>query len=618
MKGVPTLLVDGRPYPPFAYMSYLGEKPYYQKIADAGVHLFCIPAYLGDRGINANSGIRPFRNSIWKGYRQYDFSSIETDFKKVVEADPHAMIIVRFYLDAPLWWEESNPGEATLQKDGTTFRQSFYSKKWQDETAGALLDCMDWISRSPYAKNFVGVHVAAGGTEEWFFHRQQQDDHSPLRTAQFRSWIAKKYRNDKNLQHAWKDPDVTLTSCAPSEIGLEKPEKRWRRPGEEQRIVDTFTFQSETLADNIAFFCKVVKKKSRGRLLTGAFYGYHYFLTDPKAGHGALAKLLKCPDLDYISSPNDYHRVAGEDWPPFAAVASVQQHGKLWMAENDTRTHLTTLLKEKAPGIPPPGWYESGVWVGPEKPETSLALLWKNAARMLAYGYGGWWFDMWGGWFDSPELLDVIAKTNLFYTSFRNAADNGQNTEVAVVVDEALSYRDASLGQLTGEMLRNRYSLGKTGAPYDLFLRSDLSSLKSKAYKFIWLLGVDGLSKAETEKIAKWEKSGITVMRTTETGTVFSSGAQKSAQIQWAPGELRSLYQAAGVHIYVSSNEVCYAGNGWVSLHTVSGGERTIYLPVRSDVSDPARSGFTASGVDSITVTLQPNSTLLLRVKPVR
>ncbi|HBE43732.1 MAG TPA: hypothetical protein DDW27_21575, partial [Bacteroidales bacterium] len=63
--------------------------------------------------------------------------------------------------------------------------------------------------------------------------------------------------------------------------------------------------------------------------------------------------------------------------------------------------------KEKAPDIAPPGQYESGVWLGPEDMKTSVAFLWKNAGRMLAYGYGGWWFDMWGGWFSHPELLNV-------------------------------------------------------------------------------------------------------------------------------------------------------------------------------------------------------------------
>src|SRR3546814_14573835 len=76
-------------------------------------------------------------------------------------------------------------------------------------------------------------------------------------------------------------------------------------------------------------------------------------MTDPRRGHGALATVLESPYLDYLSSPNDYRRRAGEDWPPMAAIKSVQLHGKPWLAENDTRTSITTLLKDRAPEIDP-------------------------------------------------------------------------------------------------------------------------------------------------------------------------------------------------------------------------------------------------------------------------
>ena len=46
---IPTLFIDGEPYPPFAYMSYLGEKKYYKEIAATGIHLYNILSYLGKK-----------------------------------------------------------------------------------------------------------------------------------------------------------------------------------------------------------------------------------------------------------------------------------------------------------------------------------------------------------------------------------------------------------------------------------------------------------------------------------------------------------------------------------------------------------------------------------------
>ena len=73
-EGVPALYINDTLYPPFAYMSYLGEVPYYRSMAESGIHLYCFPAYLGDQGINCESGIGLFREPIWKDYNRFDFS----------------------------------------------------------------------------------------------------------------------------------------------------------------------------------------------------------------------------------------------------------------------------------------------------------------------------------------------------------------------------------------------------------------------------------------------------------------------------------------------------------------------------------------------------------------
>ena len=252
--------------------------------------------------------------------------------------------------------------------------------------------------------------------------------------------------------------------------------QRWRisaalrqGPGETPRNRSTSSIrfgsiprQSPTI---LPTFCRIVKEASDGKLLVGVFYGYHYFVNDPRSGHFALGKLLECDDVDYLSSPNAYHRVMGEDWPPMVALASVARHGKLWLAENDTRTFKTTLLKDQAPEICPPGYYDRGVWLGPATAEESVAMLRKNTARMLAGGYGGWWFDMWGGWFSEPRLMAVLRRTQQLGEEAVQSDSPAIRPEVCVVVDEELSYFDGSFGGLTGAIMQNRYPLGRSGTP---------------------------------------------------------------------------------------------------------------------------------------------------------
>ena len=66
---------------------------------------------------------------------------------------------------------------------------------------------------------------------------------------------------------------------------IDEPAKRkeWRNPDHHQNYIDTYRFQAEVMVTNIAYFTKIVKEKSDGNLLTGAFYGYHYYVGDPNA-----------------------------------------------------------------------------------------------------------------------------------------------------------------------------------------------------------------------------------------------------------------------------------------------------------------------------------------------
>ena len=68
------LEIDGKRMPMYGYMSYQPAKADYEGFRKAGVHLFFTGVYAGDRGINPESGLRPFRPGFWKGYGEYDFS----------------------------------------------------------------------------------------------------------------------------------------------------------------------------------------------------------------------------------------------------------------------------------------------------------------------------------------------------------------------------------------------------------------------------------------------------------------------------------------------------------------------------------------------------------------
>ncbi len=587
----PAIEVAGRRMPAIAYTSYLTEGRYYAEVAAQGIHLYSFPAYLGDRGINIGSGLGPFRKGLWTSDGEFDFDDLDKDFRMLLAADAEACAIMRLHLDVPTWWEARYPEECCQLADGTTLRQSFFSSKWIADAEAALVRIIEWLGESPYAPHLAGIHVAAGGTEEWVYHRNGDFvDGNPERRTAFRQWLAARYDDDRALREAWGDNGVSLAQAEILDINQTAQEEDWRNPAAERPVIDCLRFHAENLAERIAGFCRVVKRESDGHLLAGAFYGYLFPSFDPRNGHGALHRLLACPDLDYLASPNLYERKAGLDWPPPAPTASVRWHGKVWMAENDTRTCCTTLLKDVAPTICPPGQYKSAVWRGPASVELSRTFLRNNAARMLGYGYGGWWFDMWGGWFSHPDLLaelglcQDLARRQMELPALLPAA------EVALVIDEELPMLDTGYGCNVCQLAECRKALARAGAPYELILRQDLAEMVGE-FRLLWLVGLGELSLAEEAGIGCLLAAGgialTTDRETRQTELIGPEGRQPAgAHEAWTPDQLAELYHRAGVHLYAAPGDIVYAGGRILALHAVEAGSKEISLPFPCRVSN--------------------------------
>lgn len=582
----PGIVVGDTWHPPVAYLSYLPQTRFYAQIAQCGIHLYSFPAYLAGRGINIRSGIGPFRKGLWRDEETFDYADIHEDMATILEADPAAQVVMRVHLDVPEWWERRHPEGCCQRADGTTLRQSFTSPVWREAAGAALRRIVDWLAESPYAPHLAGMHVAAGGTEEWFYHFLGRfEDANPSRVAAFADYLARRYPEPGARERAWaagavRDPDEALTAISA------EPARRWRDPRREAAALDALRFHGVAMVDAVRHFCRIVKEASGGRLMTGAFYGYQLAVCDVRMGHAALSELLDCPDLDYLSSPNLYDRQPGVDWPPMVAVDSVRLHGKLWMAENDTRTALTRPLAETAPDICPEGQYRRGVWAGPASLEVSAALLRANAARMLAHGYGGWWFDMWGGWFDAPALLAEIAALQAVWPRHKAQPEDPRRIPadtLVVIVDERLAELDASFGGLCDVFMRNRRALGRCGRPYVIYLREDLLRLDLGRARFVWLLGVRDLSHDETRLAEVFADAGGTVLQSDGDATrVLASRRDADAAplpAVLAASDLRALLDRAGLHNWIEGDDVLQAGRGFVSIHAAVAGEKRLLLP---------------------------------------
>lgn len=78
---------------------------------------------------------------------------------------------------------------------------------------------------------------------------------------------------------------------------------------------------------------------------------------------------------------------------------------------------------------------------------------------------------------------------------------------------------------------------------------------------------------------------------------------------------LRNIVEKAEIHTYTDSgSDVIYAGNGYVSIHSLFAGERTLSLPEHYAVYDVFNGEWVSNDTDSFTVTLSGKETNLYRL----
>ena len=192
--------------------------------------------------------------------------------------------------------------------------------------------------------------------------------------------------------------------------------------------------------------------------------------------------------------------------------------------------------------------------------------------------------------------------------------------QVLVIVDEELCFWDASYGTLTENILSNRYTLAKTGSPYDLFLRTDLDSLATSQYRVIWLMGILELKKEEKQLLERWRQQGIAVLWTNGNGTKISDKDAEEIcfkeKFKWTDSQLREIWKKAGVHAYTDADDILYIGRNWLSIHTVNAGFKTFKFPFYARIIDPLKRRVIADSTNHLEIHLAAKSTTLFRINP--
>ncbi len=589
-NGTPCLAVEGREMPAMAYTTYFGESARYEDFLAAGYRIFFVNASFTALPINsAATGFTPFRVGVFENEEE-NYSEFESGVKEILSLCPDAIIFPRIFVSMPRSWIESHPEETVPTAKGGS-REMLFSEVFRKDGAALLSRFVTHVKNAPYAHRIGGWQICGGQTQEWFHH---DGNGSLCENAEkyYRGFLEKHYNTAAPLPRA---EDFLYRGQA------ENANENARRYAE---------FSSLAVAETVDHFARVIKKETDGTQIVGAFYGYAYEgpYDSVLSGSYALRHLLTSENLDFFSSPNAYvgGRAFGMDWADMIPVDSVKHHGKLAFIECDIRTYLTKSIQECRPGEFPDDMYRadegSSLWVGPPTRELSLLALQKCFAHQITKASAVWWFDMWGGWFADPLLMNALTAMRGLYEP-KAAHENAPalSPEVAFFADEQAYANVFSRSPQMRGAVQTRTELGKTGIPFDSIMAEDAEALLPKYKAAIFPFSVP--SEAGKRAIALCEKMGIPYLCATPD------------HCELTKEELRAFLETSGLQPYGALGEVVYLGCGYIGLHSAVGGKKTLRLPQPMEVTAVYGADFEEKKTDTVEFDLEENATALFSLR---
>ncbi len=414
--GHPEIVVNGTTVPPFLFFGNLSGQKEQRRVASEVERA-------AKAGVHVQSTLIELVCPIPPDDTVYE--STDTRLQTILEADPRALLMPRIVFVPAPGWRHQYPNEVNHYADGSTDDPSIASAMFWTDAVNALRALIEHIQRTTYGERVIGYHLERG---EWFHPADMGYDRSYANREGFRQWLRTKYHNSEvALRAAWYDGAVQFyTVDIPPQPTSDRPEEAFFEPRRERRWIDFNEYTSEATANRLIELSKAVKEASSDRALVSVCYGYTFEFGHAGSGHLALAKLLAAPSIDLVCGPPSYRdRQPGTSGAFPSPMDSPAIHGKLWLSEDDTKTHLA----------PSQGGDDDFNPRMDSKSSTEQVHL-RALGASLAHQTGTGFMDLWGeGWLDADDVWQRIGKIVERQAAYAKAR-KAPSPDVVVLVDE--------------------------------------------------------------------------------------------------------------------------------------------------------------------------------------
>ena len=552
-EGLPTLVRDHKVYPNFWFYAQPQDSSRVETILDEIKQA-------------AEAGLEVFALGFDAICDEHHFSAIAQQVvdltKKVTAISRNAQVMVHLNLCAAKGWEIDFPEGVYRDRKNDLSEPSLSDDKYWKHVETLMRGLVASIQKADLGNNFLGIEI---DRDNWLIAESQGFDISLASKRKFREWVRERYQGDEVLLRAsWFDGTASFDTIRIPDFHTDglKDQRLIRSDRRERAIVDYNLFLSDITVHRLADLSYAIKEASEGRFLVGVRYGLSLENTYPTSGQLALGKVLRTPEIDFVSAAPSYRdRTPGGVASFTLPIDSVVLNGKLAVTLEDFKTSLATR--------PEPDTHNPVM----RTPQALESVHLRGLGAALAHGTGVNWSDQWGnGWLTTNSVWSR-AKT-LRQTLVRAMAANPSEPDVAVFIDERTMGYIMGTKPFTNLVRSVRESVLRAGVSVGFYLLSDLTHREkfpeSKVYLFLnaWDIRSD-LRSAIKQRLHRDGK----LLAWFYTAGVFDSGRETLERAREVTGiaiKPQPIFSKAGTQVLDRRNPIAQAfPNASISTDTI-------------------------------------------------
>lgn len=578
----------------FAYRSFKPAFEQMKAFADRGVNTVAVfPA----NTFNAKGDPYCDYPPNWLFYDKYYFAVVDRQLDDILAVNKNSDFIFIVDLNSPTWlYHDLATWGQSLEADSyTMLSNAAANPRWKNATKAYLKALLSHVEKK-YGGKIRAYLLACGMTDEWMDNGRFSAGEAKARA--YKKWLLKRGKKAADVPYFMRFKTASF-------------ENTLRDPAAEGDLLDYAEFTGELLADTIDEFALLAKNTVGREKKIGVFFGYIMQLATGRlvsCGHLGYEKLFASKNVDSFQSPGNYFdRKMGEGSGFMCADGTRKLFGKGWLHEID---HFTAMcdpaVNKNMPFKRTPG--DDAMW---KTTEASVAGIKREISLCVVNGASLWFFDMWGGFFDSAPMMDAVARGREIWLE-STLSKPAPVAEIALVADpQSTLYLNDSSPTTKKIYARTRSQANKIGAPFEVISFNDIAKTDVSKYKFFIFpasfkidsarekilrerVFVDGktslfvyapaitdgekLDTAFVEKFTgfKYGAKGVNIAdRKTHRLAYVHSYDDIDAKL------LRRLASEAGVKMYVDSLEPVFANEKYVAVHTATGGKKRVRLPFK-------------------------------------